>query len=395
MKKIFILLILVTIVFLLSIQCTKYKDNPVGSDFFQRENWGSEIYSLFLSAPSDTFYQTPVYSYLSSYLHLGGYNGNMSRSLIKFSMIDVPDTITVDSAIVTLYVNNVLGSAELPFIPTVRQITGSWETSEITWDNFESSNITENALTFTETLADTDSVLFTLPPTLIQSWIDTTDQTENNGILLTYTSLDTGSLVQYYSSNAYEAVYPKLTLFYMEDTTQMVKDVFPAKDTYISNSQQTPDKDRLWIANSIAFRSLLYFNIDTIPANATINKATLILHADTSQSFPNNDNPFDVDCFPISDTSWSIPQVSVDSSFFASGEIWGTLEENTDILRMNITKIVEFWIYEILDVNAGILLSGKFEEDNTLQRAFYSTTADSALRPYLEIFYSTPPSSNM
>lgn len=392
MKKSIIITGLLTLFFFMTIQCTKYKDNPVGSEFFQRENWGSEIYTLFQSAPSDTFYQASVYTHLSPYLYVCGYDGNLSRSLIKFSMIDIPDTISVDSAIVTLYVNNVLGSNDLPFIPTVHQITGSWETSEITWDNFEAANITGNALTFTETLADTDSVLFTLPPSLIQSWIDTTDQTENHGILITYTAQDTGSLVQYYSLNSYAAdVYPKLTLFYMEDTTQIINDVFPTKDTYISNSLQIPDANRLFVSNSIAFRSLFYFNIDTIPTNATINKATLILHADTSQSFPNNDNSFDMNCFPITDTSWSIPLIPVDSSLYA----FGALEQYSDILQIDLTTIVECWKYEILDVNAGILLSGEDEKNNTLQRSFFSTTADSILRPYLEIYYSTPPLRNL
>ncbi len=390
MKKLIITMGLLTTFFFILNQCTKYKENPVGSDFFQRENYGSETYTLFQPAPNDTSYKASVFTDKSGYLYVGGYRANFSRSLIHFAMTDISDTITVDSAIVTLHINNILGSATEPFVPTVHLITGPWEPSETNWDHFEASNIIGDAITLTETTIDTDSVAFTLPSSLVQSWIDTTDQTENNGILISYTELDTGSLVQYYSANSYEGVYPKLTLFYQEDTLTTI-DIVASKDTYIVNSQKEPSPDRLFISNSIAFRSLLLFNIDTIPADATINKAMLILHADTTQSFPNHDNPFDIYGYPITDLSWPLPLIPVDSSIYASG----TLEDTTDVMRMNITTIVECWTYELLDVNAGILLSGRDEQKNILGRGFFSTTADSALQPALEIFYSTPPSSRL
>ncbi len=379
--------ILITFLFILN-QCTKYKENPVGSDFFQRDNYGSEIYVALQPAPTDTSYKASVFTDESYYLYVGGYHDNFSRSLIHFSITDISDTVTIDSAIVTLYVNNVLGSAIEPFVPTVHPIIETWEASETNWDNFETTNIIGDALTLTETIADTDSVVFTLPPSLIETWIDTTDQTQNNGILISYTALDTGSLVQYYSSNStYEEVIPKLTLFYQEDTLI----INPSKDTYISTLQKEPGSDHLFIANSVAFRSLLSFDIDSIPEKATINNASLILHADTSLSFPHNSNPFYVYGYAVTDITWPTPDVPYDSSL----SVPGVLEEHSSLLNVNITTLVESWKYQLLDENAGLILIGVDEPDNILGRVFYSTTADSALRPYLEIFYSTPPSSKL
>ncbi|MBN2029747.1 DNRLRE domain-containing protein [bacterium] len=390
MKKYLITIGLLIILFFILNQCTKYKENPVGSEFFQRENYGSETYAIFQPSPTDTSYKTSVFTDKSGYLYVGGYRANFSRSLIHFSITDIADTITIDSAIVTLYINNILGSASEPFIPTIHPITGAWEPSETNWDNFETANIMGDALTLTETTADTDSVVFTLPPSLIQAWIDTTDQTENNGILISYTALDTGTLLQYYSTNSYEEVYPKLTLFYQEDTL-ITKDINPSKDTYISTLQKEPGSDYLFIANSVAFRSLIAFDIDTIPQNATINNASLILHADTSLSFPHNSNPFYVYGYAITDITWPTPLVPYDSSL----SVAGFLDENSSVLNLNITTLVEGWKYQLLEENAGLILMGVDEPDNILARGFYSTSADSALRPYLEIFYSTPPSSRL
>ncbi len=373
--------------FILTSHCSKYKENPVGSEYFQR-NMGSEKVTVFQSAPTDTFYRASVSTSGGAYLYVGEYHGTQSRSLMQFSMTGFSNTVTVDSAIVTLYVNNVMGSSEIPFIPTVHQITGSWDASNVTWEDVENGSIIGNAIPLSKTAANSDSVLFALPPSLVKSWIDTTDQTENYGILITYTTLDTGSLIHYYSANAFEGVLPTLTIFYKENTTLTTKDITPSEDTYISNSQQEPRSDRLFIANSIAFRSLLYFSIDTIPANATINRALLTLHADTSLSFPDNSYPFSLSVYPVTDQSWPIPLVPYDSSTY----IEEILED--DSISINVTSLIEGWKYNFLE-NGGLILKGIDEDENLLQRVFYSTSADSALRPSLEIMYSTPPSSRM
>ncbi|MCJ7812352.1 DNRLRE domain-containing protein [bacterium] len=374
--------------FIFILHCSKYKENPVGSEYLQRDNLGLEKVTLFQSAPTDTFYQTSISTSGSSYLYVGEYHGTRSQSLMQFSMTDFSDTVTVDSAIVTLYVNTILGSSQIPFIPTVHQITASWEESDISWEDMESGSIIGNAIPFTETFANSDSVIFTLPPSLIKSWIDTTDQIENYGILLTYTTLDTGSIIQYHSANTTEGTPPILTLFYTENSIKNISDITPVKDAHVSAMQQEPRSDRLFIANSIAFRSLLFFDIDIIPANATINRALLTLHADTSLSYPDNSSLFYLSAYPVTDPSWPIPLVPYDSSTYAE-EI---LEE--DSIRINVTSIVEGWIYEFIE-NAGLVLKGIYEDENLQQRGFYSTSADSALHPSLEIMYSTPPSSRM
>jgi len=375
---------------LLLTQCTLNKGNPVGSRFFQRENQSSERYAVFHAAASDTFYQTFVANGASSYLYLGECNGRKARSLLLFS--NLPDSGTVDSALVTLHTHRIFGQNFGSFTASIRPILKEWDQSEITWKTFDNSFIGEeiaNVEISADQISasnDTMALTFHLPAATVQSWIDTTTDSLNYGILLTYSSAP--FIVEFFSNNTEELEYrPILTIYLKQDTTKEGSVVYPRKDIFIATTEQEPNSTRLFVNNGTALRTLIYFNVDSIPQDATINRALLTLHADTLLSFPDNES-FELITYPVIDNAWPIPEVPFDSTTMA----WETLKG--DSVSINVTNLVQKWTSGEIG-NYGFLLMGKNEKTDIFGRAFYSTSSNSFYRPNLEIFYSLPPGSRL
>lgn len=374
-------------------QCSQKQGNPVGSQFFQRENWGSENY-IFQQATSDTFYHTSVNTGSSSSLYLGQYQGSQSQILFLFS--NLPDSGTVDSAVVTLYAQRILGSATGPATASVHAINHAWEESEITWESFGEGSIGEQIATMEisdeELAADNDTIAisFYLPPPRVQSWMDSSQASENFGILLESSPPDTGFFVEFFSREDISDVFkgPRIRIYLTQDTTHETSIKYPTQDTFIANTRQEPTSDRLFVADGIALRSMLSFNVDSIPDNATINRALLTLYSDTLLSFPDHRESFELIVYPVTDGIWPIPAVPFDSTMGIGGSV---IEDSTVMI---LTPFVQGWTAGFT-TNYGLLLIGWNERNDLNRRAFYSTTADSHQRPKLKIFYTLPPSSRL
>jgi hypothetical protein len=393
MKHILIITVSLTILTFTLTQCSKNQGNPVGAQFFQRESWGSEN-CIFQQAASDTFYYTSVNTGSSSSLYLGQYQGSESRILVLFS--NLPDSGTVDSALVTLYTQRTIGSATHPATASVHAINRAWEESEITWESFGEGSIGEQIATMEisdeQPAADNDTtaIIFYLPPSRIQSWMDSSQASENFGILLASFPPDTGYFIEFFSreSTSDEFKGPRMTIYITQDTTHETYNVYPTQDTFIANTRREPTSDRLFIANGIALRSMLSFNVDSIPDNATINRALLTLYSDTLLSFPDHRESFDVIVYPVTDGSWPIPAVPFDSTMGIAGSV---IEDSS---VMNLTPFVQGWTAGFT-TNYGLLLIGWNERNDLHRRAFYSIATDSHRQPKLKIFYTLPPSSRL
>jgi hypothetical protein len=372
----------------LLIQCTRNDGNPVGSRYFQRDNTGSELYLVIETAPSDTFYNVPVSGGKGVNLYVGEYMGNRATSFLYFSSL--PDSGTVDSAFVTLGIRRTFGEVPYGFIPSVHIITESWSDTSITWEEAINTGFLRQEIDVREVYNQNDSLVFSLPTSLVQSWIDTLTSDQNHGIALSTSFLDTDFMLELVSTD--EALTttnrPHLTLYMTQDTTEELVDRYAVRDAFVAKTTQEPTSDRLFVSNGTALRSLLYFNIDSIPDNATINAAFLALYSDTLLAFPDRSDPFDILADRVSDSTWPIPLVPYESSFGMSGYLTG------DSTLINLSVFVQSWTSETVD-NMGILLLGMNEKRDIIGRAFYSSSSDPALRPKLKVFYSLPPASRL
>ena len=370
--------------FILLVRCSKYEKTSVGSDYFERENSGS-VAQMLKIALRDTSYQTYTPTGYGTYLYVGQNKGLQTQILLLFASL--PDSGVVDSVILSHSFTGIIGSAQGSLIPTVHTINGEWDETEVTWESFNMSNLLGNEVTTQVLYADTDSVSYMLPQDLVQSWMDTSIS-ENYGLHLSYSIPDTGFIMQFYSKEApleWTSV-PQLTIYVTRDSIQSIYTKYPTADAFIATVPYDPTSDRLYIADGAPLRSLLFFDMDSIPENATVNRALLTLYNDTTLSFPDHSSYFEFVAFICTDTTWwsSFETFAFDSSLSFAGSV------QDDSAVINLTFYVQNWIIGVKE-NHGIILMGKNERSDLMRRAFYSRI-DPQKKPRLEIIYSLPPS---
>jgi len=359
--------------------------NPVGSDYLNRDNPGSLNYQIFQAAASDTFFQKTTYTGFSTELSLGTSNDISCLSLIRFSSFS--DTVDIDSAVVSLYVKRLYGDSDNQFTLSVHLATEDWNESDLTWDSFDQNSVGEEMITLTADLTsledDTVSrkISFHLPMDLVEIWNDTSRSEENMGMVLL---TEEDYILSFHSAEGSNP--PTLNIYSHEDTTVSKSTRYPSHDTFISQAELIPTSDRLYICDGTAYRTFLYFDVSSIPPEATINQALITLTSDQNLSFPDHEESFNLSSVIVMDSLWTVPDIAYDSTRVA----YGLVDEDT--VYVNITSYVQSWTSGE-DSNFGVMVYGTSERTDLLSRAFYSTTADSALCPRLRIYFSLPPAS--
>ncbi|MBN1892842.1 DNRLRE domain-containing protein, partial [bacterium] len=140
------------------------------------------------------------------------------------------------------------------------------------------------------------------------------------------------------------------------------------------------------VANGYAVRTFLRFDsLSTLDSSATVNRALLTLHPDSSAGFRDGVS-FNLYAYPLSGPFTDAAGAVFDSTSISLGTPG---EGGTEI---NCTALVQEWIAG-LRPNNGFLITGTLESVDPWLRLFYSSQADSSFRPSLEIFYSLPPRS--
>ena len=383
MKRIIVVALILGLFLILS-SCIKNDKTSVGAEFFEWANRGTQVDTV-VYAIRDTFYQTSVPSGEGSYLYIGQNLEDESFGIIRFK--NLPDSGTVDTAMVTLYIHDIIGDDPVSLTPEVYAITGDWDEEEITREDFDAGNLRGERLEIEEISANSDSITFLLPPDIVQTWIDTTTAEDNHGFLFEYLPSADDFFIQFYSRDALDdsAQFPTLYLRISHDETSATHTRTSTADAFLATTRIEGTSDLLYIANGTTLRSLLYFNFDWLPDNATINSASLIMRSDTTLSFPVDTTLFQFNVFITSDEQWEIPEVSFDSTASTTGTLYG------DSAYVNLAFFTQNWVTQSKE-NHGLILIGFNQNFNLDRRVFYSSK-DSEKQPRVELFYSIPPSS--
>jgi len=391
MKKMSLIKILLLFFFtVIFITCAKYKKNPVGSEFFDRDNMGKEKSCLIYASASDTFFKyTNIKTGHSTYLNIGAVPDHniQAKSLIKF--YTYLDSAQVDSASLTLYIHRFYGTPTGTFSCSIYKITQSWEEDSLNIENYDGGLQGEFIKDFTVSFDDSvKSFTVSLPKTLVQSWFDSTTSDDNYGLMFIPNNFQ--FITEFYSSES-DSNQPELTIYVPADTdTTDLKYNFPSSDDlFLAEGNFESDTDFLYLTNGIASRSLLFFDVSTIPEQATINRALLNVYSDTTAAFPNWQDKYNISVFKISADSWTVPLVPLDSSTYTIIAL-----DSTDSASANVTPYIQQWTLG-MEENYGFLLKGINENTNLDYRRLYSSKADSSKKPSLKIFYSLPPEENL
>ncbi|MFH1861505.1 MAG: DNRLRE domain-containing protein [bacterium] len=382
------------------------KDSSVGSglapglnDIFLQEALIDPIGSNYYQA------QVPVGS--NPYLYLGAEQGYNADALLKFNPYgSLPDSFTVDSLVVKLYLDSVSTTGSDPLDVSVYFVnrTQEWTESEVFWDTLDSLQLGNAVASFSITAAptDTDSVSFALPApdSLLRAWewIGSGDKTlhYNNGLYLL--SQKSMSFMARFFSSEYSSFTrrPKLEMYVTvvdtSDTTgaapvDTMLFTYATQDAFIAQDQSVLDESYLYLGNSIAFWSLLWFPLaDSFPTfGIGVHRAEVVLHADTSSVF-NVGEITKAYAVAMQDTSWlQNPKTApLASGMFSSPS--GYYDSNAATLTLNLTQMVTDWIAKP-ETNNGFLIISVNEYSNLTRTVFFGVSAADSLRPRLRIIY--------
>lgn len=359
------LIILLLVYFLVS--CNK---DPIGFNELERE----------LSVPlTQTLYPIEQYCYgknvplgWADYLVLGKNNEYESRILLKFPI----DTLTLDgitSLNLVLYPYKYNGiNFDIYLITKISE----WQENSVTWNRTYEGQSWLNPggdyyphlITNVDLTTDSCIISIGVNPALLD-----TLRNYANGFILIPTS--NGLFATINSRHIGKA--PKLIVEY-----GVTKKTFTAvQDAHIIKAiNLTPDPYQdAWLGAGYPFRTMLKFDLDSIPDNTTIVFAELVLPVQSSFSLSDT---FDIAVWKVLEPYFASFTSFADNRFAQSR----FHAANDSIIKFDLRNIVQFWKTKP-DSNFGILISC-YPQNHEISRVQLRTNP---VGPYLKVAYILPP----
>jgi hypothetical protein len=311
---------------------------------------------------------------------VGRYQGYEARTLLLFSPI--PDTLkdaTVLSATLVLRQSYRFGNAQGNLSFTVNEVRQGWTQYGVTWDSVTTGFFDAAARgSFDGAVADSDSVVVSVDPSLVKSWFTASGTSPILGMMLLPTPSST-MVVGFHSFQSLESSsWPLLTVTYAKGTVQDTISFAAGADTFVANVENLPpDPSLMFVQAGVAYRPIVRFEFPTVPEHSGIHQATLELTLNRTASQLNS---FTVDSLFA---FLAVNADSVDSRFPILGR---RLDQTSDVYTFTITPFVQRWING--GPNVGLQLEAWAEAWTLDLFTFYSPSASPTLRPKLRVFFS-------
>lgn len=365
MKKYKIILLISRFLLLLVFSCDK---TPVGYNELERDV-SNPVFTEF--RPNARFsYSKYVPLGTADYLVLGRNSEYESRVLIQFPLQDSA-LAEVDSVKLTLYPKH-YQQISFSIHPIVPAPAGEWRENYATWIKMDEGipwqtdggDFLQTQLVPTTTLtADSCIMRFNL------NKLDTLVNHSYGIILIPEPSVQGFATI---NSKAISSKAPKMVMYYGNTP----KVFTPSQDCHIVDTTNLGiSLLDLMLGSGFAFRTLLKFNVDTIPDNVTIAYAEIILPVQS--------------CYSISDTFqigiWKL----LDPTFNELTKYADNISAKTnyitsrDTIIFDLRKLLQHWIAKP-DSNFGILVSC-YPENYEISRIKLKTNI------YLKVGYILPP----
>ncbi|MCX6641562.1 MAG: DNRLRE domain-containing protein [bacterium] len=356
----------------------------------------------FLDPLHSAFYQSQATTGSSPFIYLGFAQGYEAQGLVKFLPTNTfPDSFSVDSLIVSFYLDSVMVAGASPLqisvIPLSQEQT--WNEIGVIWDSTESWQLGDPIASLQAPTETGDSVEFPLssPDSLLRAWISamSSDSIDyNNGFYLRVEKNGDNLIRLGSGESVTSTLRPKLemqlTAYDSTDSgyvaTEQIVSLYAIYDTFVARDQSILDPSRLYIGNAATYRSNLYFNLDGLfpPYGTSIQRAEVILHADTTSS-ANLGAIAGAFTLAMADTSWLINPATA-SIKFGSVPIVGALNSDAATLTINMTSLVYGWISNP-GTNFGFLVQSSSEFYDISRTVFYGIEAADSLKPKMRIVY--------
>ncbi len=369
-----------------------FNNEPLGArrDLVDEGDVGKILKTALAPAADDTSLTTTFNTGGSPFLLAGEAQNVTSEFLIAFTRIT---SIEIKSAKLVLPVHLVAGEGSA-YNPTVHRVTRAWREDSVKADNlpapyFDPANIGQAIFAPLDSLrgnVDEDTLSFDLDSTYVK-----TLATDSVNVLIR--ALDRNVLFEFYSRQSTFKI-PFLEIVQSRSGRPDTTLRFAAlADAFIFRRAAPLPQDRFYVGNGEEYETYLRFSpLDSLPANATVNRAELTLNLDHDNTFVTSDG-------------LSCTVILVDSVKRTADSLWFTLRfpgtgasellGKDDLTAVfNLTGTVQGWlIAPAFNVGLAIVPSAPTRD---LQRvAFHTAASNAMLAPKLTIDYTTPPPPNL
>lgn len=362
-------LIVVLIITVVILRCDK---TPVGYDELERDISNPEFNEF---RPTNRFcYGKYVPLGDANYFVLGKNQEYEARILMQFPFPDTTINLdSVSSARLVLYPKRY---ENISFKVHPIQTSSEWKENNATWKRMDEAVpwMADGGDYYPTVLAEGALTSDSCVITLNRNKLDTIVNHCNGLIIVPEQSVQSFATI---NSRNISSKAPKIVFQFLNNTT---KTYTPTQDCHIIDTLDLvllPTE--LWVGSGFPFRTMLKFNLDTIPENVTIASAELSINIQSHYS--------------ISDTLsigiWKLKESTFDAyTSFAdiiSNQTQFIVSTDT-IVTFDIRRIVQSWNSKP-DSNFGILLS-VYPENYEISRIKIKT---GSYMPKLKVGYILPP----
>ncbi len=320
----------------------------------------------------------------SDELLIGSYKGANSAIVVKFESVSeaISSGTVQDALLIFSPAGRVSGDSTGSYEVNAHKVTVAWSTENVDPDAILSSYDAQIAGTATFAKQSLLNDTLKISAEVVQGWVDNT--TANQGLLLL--SQDPKDIHIYFSDET--VVGPQLKVTYTTNDS--------TKEVTLSDSDASSvvgwevgfelPEDRLSVATGLASSVFLKFDFPEIPANSTINHASVTLQVDTSASiFPSTSSLFQLVRMFANTADWANSPEDVGSS-----RVGISTYSNSVRFEMNISSSIQSMATDRIE-NFGFRLTPINPNQSLFRTVFFSSSvADSSLIPRAEVFYTVP-----
>ena len=365
---------------------TDLGSNLLNQDGVQITRFDSSVDSMYQTSSS---YKIVKSLTSSSWLLLGKAENITSQILMKFvfSQPDsikqdiVDDNISILDSWIDLHKTYTFGDSNSTFDYEAYKVNSDWSSFTFTSDSFPHLSYDNLNLASSKSVSGDTLYSFRIDHALVKSWLQNYVDTllaPNNGLLLS-PAANCQHLVGFQAYNAYDINDPILKIVVQKSGSYIdTLTGFVGSDlSIVLGDLPSVGSTNIAIQPSLCAEGKLYFDMSAIPANSTINSATLTLSLDSSKTVTGSSYNNSLSVYPYSDSTKK--EVYTNYGY--------VLSRSGNTFTGSITNIVRLFNNRIS--NQGIVIQAAQEtEAAEIFAIFGSNASDKLKRPRLEIVYS-------
>jgi len=341
------------------------------------------IESKELTSTFDTTFLVPIVSNAGRLL-VGTHDELEAASLVEFGGIPAfTDSQRVDSAVISFPINYFFLDSSGPFGMNAYKVTKDWSASTFRWDSLAGTYSDTIVGLFTGSMTPGDSVIrLKIDTGLVRLWGTTG---AGSLVLRAATNVIGMNLILGFTNLIGIGPQPKLTISYRDsaDTTIQVASV-TQRGISVMHGTPPPQNSLMILQSGTTTRTIVRFDSLTIPPQASITSAQLVLSPDPNSSLLNRYSHDSLLTYFLLGTTFPYDTVLYQSICSPFLDSIGQKKYGADV-----KTIVQQWLAG--RANNGFILHAYGEFSSLDRFALYNSEALLAQRPRLKITYTVFP----